>query len=94
MKLRFCTAGLYYGITIAIVSMATGCTVLTLNIHHKGIHGGEVPALVRTVCLKFFARVFCMHRHNEPQAHEHVSQSPPRHVSVPSTTTVMSRAVV
>jgi len=53
-------AGIYYGITIAIVSFATAMTVLTLNIHHGGNSGREVPAVVRTVCLDYLARFFCI----------------------------------
>ena len=71
----FCDTGLYYGITIAIVSLATGCTVFTLNIHHKGIHGAPVPDIVRTICLKFFARLFCMRPNAESTLDESVSGS-------------------
>jgi len=42
--------GLYYGVTIVIVSLATAMTVLTLNIHHKGEHGVPVPRLIQNVC--------------------------------------------
>jgi len=52
--------GIYYGITIAIVSFATAMTVLTLNIHHGGNSGREVPGIVRTVCLHYLARLFCI----------------------------------
>jgi len=53
-------AGLYYGITIAIVSFATAMTVLTLNIHHGGNSGREVPGFVRTVCLDYLSKLFCI----------------------------------
>jgi len=52
--------GLYYGITIAIVSFATAMTVLTLNIHHGGNSGREVPSVIRTVCLDYLAKLFCI----------------------------------
>ncbi len=32
-------AGLYYGVTISIVSLTTGLSVLTLNLHHRGLSG-------------------------------------------------------
>jgi len=49
--------GLYYGITIAIVSLATAMTVLTLNIHHKGLEGRKVPNVLKVVCLKYCAKL-------------------------------------
>lgn len=52
--------GLYYGITIAIVSLATAMTVVTLNIHHKGTSGREVPTIVKKVCFRFLARLLCI----------------------------------
>jgi len=52
--------GLYYGITIAIVSFATAMTVLTLNIHHGGNGGREVPSIIRAICLDYLAKLFCI----------------------------------
>ena len=49
--------GLYYGITIAIVSATTAMTVLTLNIHHKGSRGLEVPQSVKKVFFGIFAKI-------------------------------------
>ena len=60
VNMRFYLLGLYYGLTIFIVSLATGCTVFTLNIHHKGIHGAKVPWLVRSIFLRFFGKILCM----------------------------------
>ena len=31
--------GLYYGVTISLVSFATGLSVVTLNLHHRGMRG-------------------------------------------------------
>ena len=31
--------GLYYGVTISLVSLATGLSVVTLNLHHRGLRG-------------------------------------------------------
>ena len=54
-------AGLYYGVTIVIVSLATAMTVLTLNIHHKGEHGVPVPRVVQRVCFdRLLARLLCL----------------------------------
>ncbi|KAL3832327.1 hypothetical protein ACJMK2_023980, partial [Sinanodonta woodiana] len=52
--------GIYYGITIFIVSAATGMTVLTLNIHFHGHHGREVPKIIKSICLGFLAKIFCI----------------------------------
>ncbi|KAK3788274.1 hypothetical protein RRG08_027008 [Elysia crispata] len=49
--------GLFYGITIAIVSSATGMTVFVLNIHHKGQRGREVPRLVKKIFFGIVARL-------------------------------------
>ncbi|XP_037091004.1 neuronal acetylcholine receptor subunit alpha-7-like [Pollicipes pollicipes] len=48
---------LYYGVTICLVSFASGLSVLTLNIFHRGTRGVEVPRLVRTVVLGFLSRL-------------------------------------
>jgi nicotinic acetylcholine receptor, invertebrate len=53
-------AGLYYGITIVIVSLATAMTVLTLNIHHKGEEGEPVPRYIKLICFGFLARLLCL----------------------------------
>ena len=34
-----CLLGLYYGVTISLVSFATGLSVVTLNLHHRGMRG-------------------------------------------------------
>lgn len=52
--------GIYYGITISIVSFATAMTVFTLNIHHKGARGHEVPVVIKKICFGILAKIFCM----------------------------------
>ncbi|GAB1597993.1 neuronal acetylcholine receptor subunit alpha-10 isoform X2 [Argonauta hians] len=52
--------GIYYGITISIVSFATAMTVFTLNIHHKGARGHEVPIIIKKICFNILAKIFCM----------------------------------
>ncbi|ESP00162.1 hypothetical protein LOTGIDRAFT_141278, partial [Lottia gigantea] len=49
--------GLYYGITIAIVSFATCLTVYTLNVHHKGARGAEIPRYLKTIFFKYVAKL-------------------------------------
>ncbi|KAK0070532.1 neuronal acetylcholine receptor subunit alpha-10, partial [Biomphalaria pfeifferi] len=49
--------GLYYGITMTIVSCATGMTVFVLNIHHKGARGREVPRLLKCIFFGVISRI-------------------------------------
>lgn len=49
--------GLYYGVSICLVSFASGLSVVTLNLHHRGLRGTEVPCFVRRVVLGGLARV-------------------------------------
>ncbi|KAG7161976.1 Neuronal acetylcholine receptor subunit alpha-7-like 5, partial [Homarus americanus] len=52
---------LYYGVTICLVSLASGMSVLTLNIHHRGVRGTEVPRLVQRLVLGGLSRVLFLH---------------------------------
>ncbi|RUS74599.1 hypothetical protein EGW08_017641 [Elysia chlorotica] len=52
--------GIYYGMTIFIVSFATAMTVFTLNIHHKGSRGKAVPMIIKRICFDGLAKLFCM----------------------------------
>ncbi|CAG5127639.1 unnamed protein product, partial [Candidula unifasciata] len=63
--------GLYYGVTIFIVSFATAMTVLTLNIHHMGSRGRPVPALIRRICFELLAKLLC--RKVDTWEEEHVN---------------------
>uniref|UniRef100_A0A7E4VUT2 Neur_chan_LBD domain-containing protein n=1 Tax=Panagrellus redivivus TaxID=6233 RepID=A0A7E4VUT2_PANRE len=49
--------GLYYGVTIFIVSLATAMTVFTLNIHHHGVHGRSVPLYVQKIAFQYVAKL-------------------------------------
>ena len=49
--------GLYYGVSICLVSFASGLSVVTLNLHHRGLRGTEVPYVVRKVVLGGLARL-------------------------------------
>ena len=53
-------SGLYYGVTISLVSFATGLSVVTLNIHHRGMRGREVPGFVKTIVFKYMAKIMCI----------------------------------
>ncbi|XP_015177256.1 PREDICTED: acetylcholine receptor subunit beta-type acr-3-like isoform X2 [Polistes dominula] len=45
---------LYYGVSICLVSFASGLAVLTLNLHHRGT---RVPEVVRSLVLHKLARI-------------------------------------
>ncbi|GMS87739.1 hypothetical protein PENTCL1PPCAC_9914, partial [Pristionchus entomophagus] len=49
--------GIYYGVTIFIVSLATAMTVFTLNVHHYGYHGTAVPPKLQAFAFKYLARI-------------------------------------
>lgn len=53
-------SGLYFGINIVIVSLATAMTVITLNIHNQGHMGQRVPPCIRRFCFGFLAKVLCV----------------------------------
>uniref|UniRef100_A0A0N4ZEX3 DRB sensitivity-inducing factor large subunit n=1 Tax=Parastrongyloides trichosuri TaxID=131310 RepID=A0A0N4ZEX3_PARTI len=49
--------GIYYGVTIFTVSLATAMTVFTLNIHHHGIQGKNVPSILQFLAFKVLAPI-------------------------------------
>ena len=53
--------GLYYGVSICLVSFASGLSVVTLNLHHRGLRGTEVPCIVRRFVLGGLARLVFLH---------------------------------
>jgi len=53
----FESSGLYYGVTISLVSFATGRSAVTLNIHHRGMRGRELPRGVRYFIFHILTRV-------------------------------------
>lgn len=54
-------AGLYYGVSICLVSFASAMAVVTLNIHHRGVRGNAVPDIIKQIVLGFLAKVFFLH---------------------------------
>lgn len=52
-----CLSGLYYGVSICLVSFASGLSVVTLNLHHRGLRGTEVPYILRRIILGGLARL-------------------------------------
>lgn len=49
--------GLYYGVTISLVSFATGLSVVTLNLHHRGMRGRRIPPLLKYLVYKVLAKM-------------------------------------
>ena len=44
-------------------------TVFTLNIHHKGVRGSDVPRFIKVVCFGILAKILCLQlEHPEPEA--------------------------
>jgi hypothetical protein len=49
--------GIYYAVTIGIVSCSTAMAVLTLNINNKGINGIQVPKILKIIFLQYLAKI-------------------------------------
>lgn len=54
-------AGLYYGVSICLVSFASGLSVVTLNVYHRGVRGTGVPPIIKTMVLHHLARLVFLH---------------------------------
>ncbi|XP_073998729.1 neuronal acetylcholine receptor subunit alpha-7-like isoform X1 [Rhodnius prolixus] len=48
---------LYYGVSICLVTFASGLSVVTLNVYHRGVRGTKVPPFIRTVVLEKLAAI-------------------------------------
>nr|CAD7203389.1 unnamed protein product [Timema douglasi] len=48
---------MYYGVSICLVSFASGLSVVTLNVYHRGVQGTVVPQLVKKLILGKLARL-------------------------------------
>ncbi|GIY73838.1 hypothetical protein CDAR_316061, partial [Caerostris darwini] len=51
---------LYYAVVMTLVSLATAMSVVTLNIHHRGLHGNEVPSIVKKFVFGVLAKILCI----------------------------------
>jgi hypothetical protein len=49
--------GIYYAVTIGIVSFSTAMAVVTLHINNKGSRGKKVPRIIKTIFLKYMAKI-------------------------------------
>ncbi|KAA0194923.1 hypothetical protein HAZT_HAZT005347 [Hyalella azteca] len=62
-------SSLYYGVTICLVTLASALSVLTLNLHHRGLRGVEVPPLARKIILGWGAKFVLLNfKDSEAQA--------------------------
>ncbi|XP_015112532.1 neuronal acetylcholine receptor subunit alpha-7 [Diachasma alloeum] len=48
---------LYYGVSICLVSFASGLAVVTLNLHHRGVRGTGVPAFLKSLVLRKLGKI-------------------------------------
>ncbi|CAB0043657.1 unnamed protein product [Trichogramma brassicae] len=77
---------LYYGVSICLVSFASGLAVVTLNIHHRGVRGVRVPTSVKSLVLDKLSRVvFFKFQEEYPQQQQQQQQDglPKRNNSCP-----------
>jgi hypothetical protein len=49
--------GIYYAVTIGIVSFSTAMAVVTLHINNKGSRGKKVPRVLKIIFLKYLAKI-------------------------------------
>ncbi|XP_071451529.1 neuronal acetylcholine receptor subunit alpha-10-like isoform X1 [Hetaerina americana] len=47
---------MYYGVSICLVSFASGLSVVTLNVYHRGVRGSGVPRPIKNLVLGTLAR--------------------------------------
>ncbi|XP_072162548.1 neuronal acetylcholine receptor subunit alpha-9 isoform X2 [Bemisia tabaci] len=57
--------GMYYGVSICLVTLASGLSVVTLNIYHRGVRGTKVPGIIKATMLGKLAR--CLFLQFEPR---------------------------
>ncbi|KYN04699.1 Neuronal acetylcholine receptor subunit alpha-3 [Cyphomyrmex costatus] len=73
---------LYYGVSICLVSFASGLAVVTLNLHHRGVRGIRVPSIVRSLVLDKLARIVFLNFQEENRS-EPAEQFPRRKNNCP-----------
>lgn len=49
--------GIYYAVTIGIVSLSTAMAVVTLNINNRGVQGKRVPRIFRIIFFKYLSKL-------------------------------------
>lgn len=48
---------MYYGVSICLVTFASGLSVVTLNIYHRGVRGTKVPNYLKNIVLDKMAKI-------------------------------------
>ncbi|XP_011641758.1 neuronal acetylcholine receptor subunit alpha-9-like isoform X1 [Pogonomyrmex barbatus] len=66
---------LYYGVSICLVSFASGLAVVTLNLHHRGVRGIRVPSIVRSLVLDKLARIVFLNFQEENRSVKRMHES-------------------
>lgn len=61
-------SGLYYGVSICLVTFASALAVVTLNLHHRGVRGSRVPGIVRSLVLDKLARIVLLNFQEEKRS--------------------------
>ncbi|CAC5411108.1 Neuronal acetylcholine receptor subunit alpha-9-I,Neuronal acetylcholine receptor subunit alpha-9-II [Mytilus coruscus] len=52
--------GVYFACSMLLVSFSCLMTVIVLSMHYKGIHGREMPQIVKTIFFDYIAKFVCM----------------------------------
>ncbi|CAG2243093.1 neuronal acetylcholine receptor subunit alpha-9-like [Mytilus edulis] len=52
--------GIYFACSMLLVSFSCLMTVIVLSMHYKGIHGREMPQIVKTIFFDYIAKFVCM----------------------------------
>ncbi|XP_054015751.1 neuronal acetylcholine receptor subunit alpha-10-like isoform X5 [Hylaeus anthracinus] len=74
---------LYYGVSICLVSFASGLAVVTLNVHHRGVRGTRVPGIVRSLVLDKLARLVLLNFQEENKSEPQPVEPPGRKNNCP-----------
>jgi len=69
---------LYYGVSICLVTFASAMAVVTLNIHHMGLRGKDVPDKVKKLVLGWLSHIVFLHFSNEVEQPDQQNQTRPR----------------
>jgi hypothetical protein len=68
--------GIYYAVTISIVSFSTAMAVITLNINNRGAKGRRCPKLLKFVFLTIVARILRTDIKNKPRKNKRPESAP------------------
>ncbi|CAB0014009.1 unnamed protein product [Nesidiocoris tenuis] len=60
---------LYYGVSICLVTFASGLSVVTLNVYHRGVRGTKVPPFIKNVVLDKLATILFLQIEPRPNKH-------------------------